>query len=240
MRNLAESLLALFAGSARAAAIYGDLVELSATRGRLWFFATYTRTLLSLTWRTPVAFLCGVGVFDVAFPLFQAWMHHMPHAWRTRAADPLLTHMGPGLALATLPLWFAVPYAFIRYGLRDRVAQLLCVVSLGATLALLYIPWLSTACAVATALLVAGALLSANWRRPMAILVVALGAGSATLAGSAVLFRTFAPRSSSANGTLTGTLEIATTLAMFALAFVLARLHRRLLETAETGKSAAA
>jgi hypothetical protein len=58
MRNLAESLLARLTTRTRAAAILGDLLELSATRGRLWFWTTYARTLLSLGWRTaPAAFV---------------------------------------------------------------------------------------------------------------------------------------------------------------------------------------
>lgn len=36
--TLAEALLARITGPTRAAAILGDLLELSATRGRLWFW----------------------------------------------------------------------------------------------------------------------------------------------------------------------------------------------------------
>ena len=56
-----EWLLARIAGPNRAAAIMGDLVELSSTRGRLWFWTAYARTLISLGWRT------GGSAFILAF-----------------------------------------------------------------------------------------------------------------------------------------------------------------------------
>jgi hypothetical protein len=38
----------------------GDLLEISATRGRHWFWIAYSRTLISLGWRTPVAFVGAI------------------------------------------------------------------------------------------------------------------------------------------------------------------------------------
>ena len=65
-----EALLALIAGPARAAAILGDLTEMAATRGRLWFYAAYARTLFSLTWRIVLAlFVADIGR-ELIFNLF--------------------------------------------------------------------------------------------------------------------------------------------------------------------------
>ena len=47
---IAEWLLARIAGRERAAAIVGDLEELAATRGWLWFWIEYVRSLISLGW----------------------------------------------------------------------------------------------------------------------------------------------------------------------------------------------
>ena len=43
-----EWLLARFVGPVRATAILGDLLEISTTRGGLWLWAAYARTLISL------------------------------------------------------------------------------------------------------------------------------------------------------------------------------------------------
>ena len=52
MSNLPETLLARLTTADCAAAILGDLTELSATRGRLWFWTAYARTLLSQRWHS--------------------------------------------------------------------------------------------------------------------------------------------------------------------------------------------
>ncbi len=44
----AEWLLARLTEPERAAAIYGDLTEMAATRSRLWFWTNYFRALISL------------------------------------------------------------------------------------------------------------------------------------------------------------------------------------------------
>jgi hypothetical protein len=75
-KPLAESLLARLADKDRAAAIYGDLVELSATRGRLWFWTVYARTLISLGWRTPVAFVVAIVSMRVMFKAVIPWIFH--------------------------------------------------------------------------------------------------------------------------------------------------------------------
>ena len=64
MLNLSEALLARLTDPTRAAAIYGDLVELAASRGRAWFWLAYLRTLATLLWRTPTAFGRGIAVAE--------------------------------------------------------------------------------------------------------------------------------------------------------------------------------
>jgi hypothetical protein len=113
-----ESLLALVAGRDRAAGIMGDLLELAATRSRGWLVATYLRTLLSLTWRPLAAFLAGAGVSaTILYAELPTWIGHIfllighPHIW-------------PPLDQVRSELWFLVPFAAVRYGIRDRVVQL--------------------------------------------------------------------------------------------------------------------
>ncbi len=119
---LAESILALFAGGQRATAIYGDLLELSATRSGASFWASYLTTLMTLSWRPVTAFLTGAGLFailsyNLIFPILFIFAIGHPH-------------FGEAYGDATLQLWFLVPFAVIRYGIRDRAVQLAFAASL--------------------------------------------------------------------------------------------------------------
>src|ERR1039457_7485295 len=99
MPNLPESLLALFAGPTHAAAIFGDLTEMAATRGRLWFVAAYARTLVSFTWRIVLAlFVADIGR-QMIFDLFHLYIGHTPAAWRNATGFPLhLVNTSPRLS----------------------------------------------------------------------------------------------------------------------------------------------
>jgi len=124
-RSLPELVLALFAGRERTAAIYGDLLELAATRPRTSFWTGYFRTLMSLSWRPLTAFLTGASFFailsyNLVFPIL--FFFAMGHP-----------HFGEAFGDATLQLWFLVPFAVIRFGIRDRAVQLAFAVSLIST-----------------------------------------------------------------------------------------------------------
>jgi hypothetical protein len=186
MSNLSEKFLALFAGRERAAAMMGDLAEMAATRGRLWFFTAYVRTVVSLTWRIVLALFAAEVGREMMFNLANLYFKVTPPAWRTTSAPHVLNSMGPLLACVMSTLWFALPFAAIRYGLRDRFVQLTFAVAMGTTVAFLFIPWASLLCAAATVTLAAVALLSATWRKPMEVLawtgavgILAIGAENA-------------------------------------------------------------
>src|ERR1035438_4907636 len=107
----AEVFLALIAGPARAAAIMGDLTEMAATRGRLWFVAAYARTLVSFTWRIVLAlFVADIGR-QMIFDLFHLYIGHTPVAWRNATGSwlDLLNSSGPLLACIMSTLWFVLP-----------------------------------------------------------------------------------------------------------------------------------
>src|ERR1019366_8492863 len=78
---IAEWLLARVTDPTRAAAILGDLTEMAATRGRLWFWTAYARTLITLGWRAPVAFVFAMAsmrfIFGTVFPWL--WNHRTTH-----------------------------------------------------------------------------------------------------------------------------------------------------------------
>jgi hypothetical protein len=131
--NLAEGLLAIVAGRERAAALYGDLLELAQSHGRAWFVAAYIRTLFSLTWRLVLAlFVADIGrqmMFDAA----KLYFHATPPSWRTTHSPYLLGQMGPLLACVMSTLWFALPFAAVRYGVRDRFVRLTFAIAAGTT-----------------------------------------------------------------------------------------------------------
>jgi hypothetical protein len=156
-------MLALFAGRERAAAIYGDLLELAATRSRLWLWTAYSRTLVSLSLRPLAAFLAGALV-TAAFLYAQ-----LPIALAHILLAISHPHVWPLLDVAISDLWFLVPFAAVLYGIRDRVVQLGSAMLL-ATSGVFYLGlWFNfdpiPAACIACGLLVAACLAISNpWR----------------------------------------------------------------------------
>src|ERR1035437_8801804 len=107
-KPLTEALLARVTDSTRAAAILGDLEELAATRGRLWFWTAYARTIISLAWRPPAAFLLGYFAFELMMCLVPMWIRHTPPVWSSTSLN--FARMDPLVDAVTVPLWFALPY----------------------------------------------------------------------------------------------------------------------------------
>jgi hypothetical protein len=189
----AEAFLALFAGPTRAAAILGDLTEMAQTRGRLWFLAAYLRTLFTFTWRIVLAlFVADVGR-QLAFDTFHLYLRVTPAAWRANTGSfvNLLNSSGPLLACIMSTLWFALFFALVRYGRRDAFVRLTALVTVGAFLAFLAIPWVSLAAAAATLTLAVAAFLSNRWRKPFEVLAWTGAAGLLALAAFTVLSRQF-------------------------------------------------
>lgn len=193
MPSLAESLLAVFVGCGRAAAIMGDLSEMAATRGGLWFVAAYARTLFSLTWRMLLALVIAVACRQTIFDLFHVYIQHTPAIWRANTGSflNLLNASGPLLACIMSTLWFALPFAAIRYGHHDPFVRLTFVLTIGTTIAFLAIPWISLLDAVVTLIIAFAALLSRAWRKPFEVLAWTGGVGILTLATFTVGARQF-------------------------------------------------
>jgi hypothetical protein len=231
--SLPESILALFAGRARAEAILGDLTEMALTRGRLWFWIAYARTLVSLTWRIVLAlFVADIGR-QMIFDLFHLYIRHTPDAWRdaTDSWLDLLNSTGPVLACIMSTLWFVLPFAAVRYGLRDRFVQLTFAVAVGTTLAFLAIPWASLACAAVTLVLAAAAFTSRTWRKPLEVLLWTGAAGVTMIAvSSAVRFRVLALLVHSHRLLAGNTFALLFQTGLLVLAFVCARMHALLLD----------
>ena len=231
--TILESVLALFASRARAAAIYGDLTEMATTRGRLWFLAAYARTLFSLTWRIVFALAVATVGLQIIENSFHDYTTHTPVAWRTTGAPFLLDHTGPLLYILLWTLWFVLPFAAVRYGVRDRFVQLTFAVAVGTIVAILFIPFASLTCAIATLALAAAAFTARSWRKPLEVLLgtgaagcLAFAAARAVNTAISSLHLTHATRHFFVNY---GAMLINHS-SLLAVAFICSRLHRLLLE----------
>jgi hypothetical protein len=234
----AESLFALIAGRDRAAVILGDLTEMAQTRGRLWFVAAYARTLFTFTWRIVLAlFVADVGR-QLAFDTFHLYLRHTPAAWRNATGSfvDILNLSGPLLACIMSTLWFALFFALVRYGRRDAFVRLTALVTAGAFVAFLAIPWVSLAAAVATLALVCAAFFSHSWRKPFEVLAWTGSAGLLALAAFTVLSRQFvlqhpaSVRILASHPLALDALVFSFQGSLLLVAFVCSRLHRLLLE----------
>jgi DNA-binding PadR family transcriptional regulator len=172
-----EWLLARLTDPTRAAAILGDLVELAATRGRLWFWTTYARTLISLGWRTPLAFVAGCASLAALYQLWGFYSHHTPFAWRAWA----LPYIHEPVIYLALQLWFLVPFAVVRYGFEDRLVRVGLPVLLMATGAILSVPLLSALLAAGSIAAIAASLAYTGSRRSAITLVATVAVGAFTL-----------------------------------------------------------
>jgi hypothetical protein len=187
----AEWVLARLTTPARAAAILGDLLEVSTTRGRLWFWIAYTRTLVSIGWRTPVA-LVGAFVLSrwTVEALFTTERHLFPHLYG-------INHHAAPHPIWQTPLWdslialvYVLPFVLVRFGLRDRFTQLTLAFFLLTTpfYSLNWVGWDFSG--VVTAIMIFAALSLRTWRRPMIVLAgtVAPAAIAQFFAGYALFF----------------------------------------------------
>ena len=223
----AEWLLARLTDPTRASAIMGDLTEMAATRSRLWFWTAYARTLVTLGWRAPVAFVIAYtcarsyGLYKSLY----ASMHWLFH-WLPNIGTPYRISFWTGfwhvpLQFSLLALWFMLPFILVRFGLRDRLTQLAFAIFL------LTVPIFSLTrvgmdfAGLATAIMIVTGLSLRTWRRPMIVL-------TATLAP-------LAARGFVVSEQLERILVLNFKLEICTAAIVCSFLHRRLLQKKPTG-----
>jgi hypothetical protein len=183
--SIAEWIVARYTDKQRAASMVGDLVELEPQKGPLWFWLSLVRVVISLAWRRCLAFIVApyAGLWmlgKLAGALRNSYLRHAPPG----------TWGVPG-NLFFLPIvgaffWMVLLYTAIRYGLRDRVTQLVLALA-GLITALVYGWGQPIALAVCLALGVCVLAVSAigrEYRRAVMVLLVAwlTGFGSWMLA----------------------------------------------------------
>jgi hypothetical protein len=173
MLNLSEALLFRLTDPTRAAAIYGDLVELAATRGRLWFWLAYARTLVAIGWRTPAAIVAAI-VFTtslrgaIASRLQPHWLFNIQQLNLTYQQHPHLNQFCWTLSISVMfCAWIVFPYVAIRFGLRNRLTYLSGLLLLFATPVDSLNPRVYEVTGLLVALIIVAALASPLWRWQM-------------------------------------------------------------------------
>jgi hypothetical protein len=171
-----EWLLARLTTPDRAAAILGDLEELSATRGRLWFWTTYARMLISLGWRTPVAFVLAiVGMrlfFSTILPCLTIHTrHHLSDPGLFGQENLRVSIFVWNVSLVTAQaLCFVLPYVALRFGLRNRLTLLASGLFILAVPVYVFTPWVRDLSGILTTLAVIIALAAPLWRKPLTVI----------------------------------------------------------------------
>jgi hypothetical protein len=232
MRNLAESLLAVLTSRDRAAAIYGDLTELAATRGRLWFWTAYSRTILSIGWRTaPAAFLLGFAGMALIFdPVIRWWVYRTGLTGMDQGffgSNHLRLISWNFARLMAQFLTFALPFVLVRFGLRNRLTQLTCALFLFALPVYSFRAWAMDLSSLLIVVASAAALALPHLRRPMLVLagmgVTAVAWKLPYLVGLARVYRRHLPIFSNSQ------LVLCNAIAFAIAAMVCSHLYRRLL-----------
>ena len=175
-RNLTELVLARVVGQAQAQAIVGDLLELSSTRGRLWYYAASLQTIVSFTWRLPATILAGCLAFIIFQRLERSMLQQLWHSWMTHR------YITEALRSAVLDLSFVVAATAFLYGVKDRLFKLSFAAFV--LVSLIYfcfgIPLVLFALIGLGSMALASSLISGMWRG--ALLVLALTAAVGILA----------------------------------------------------------
>jgi len=235
MSSLPEALLARITTPDRAAAVYGDLTELATTRGRFWFWIAYARTLISLGWRAPAALLVAIASVMIMWRVYPMWMQHavrhLPAQWQVGMFyGQLAVVSGPFLNMIAFSLWFALPFAWMRFGRRDRLTQFACILFFSTLPVLSFRVWLVDASSIATIVVLLTALFSSRWRMPLVVLTLT---SSTAIAAIIACFRLLAIEEHQAFKSFSPAKSIGWLTTAFALtiaAFVCSLLHGRLLQ----------
>lgn len=148
--SVAEWTIRRLAGKERAASIVGDLVETAQHRGTLWFWLAVAGVVVRLLLRPLVAFVAALYAGGWTYQGLQMAVvgihtqHRPPELWM-----PVFSVL---IGAGTL-LWISSLYLLIRYGFRDRFAQIALVMA-ALTSAITFYWWqplILTACGIALA-----------------------------------------------------------------------------------------
>jgi hypothetical protein len=147
--RLAEWILQLLEGRKKAATIVVDLIEEREQQTAIGFWISFIGVAVSLAWKRVLGLFIAFYAGAWAFTGFQAELfginslHHPPEIWQS-AIDQAIR--------VAAVLWIVSMYSAVRYGLRDRMAQLF--LSLTAIMTLVVYYWWQPGILATAALLV--------------------------------------------------------------------------------------
>jgi hypothetical protein len=181
----AEWIIARLTDRSRAASIIGDLLEAAGGDKTLWFWWSVTGVVLSLVWRSLVAFGAAFLCLSV---LAHGWLSmHCPQGWISwlgmSHCPSALVHEPPEIWMPILAvlhlLCMAAPYAVVRYGFRDRFTQLTVALCAPITAASFYwwLPAVVLPCIVLVLSIIIFSGAFVHGRRALLALVAALAFG---------------------------------------------------------------
>jgi hypothetical protein len=179
MRNalVAEWIITRLTDRNRAAAIIGDLLESVGEEKTFAFWLSVTGIVLSLSWRPIAGF--AAAFFCNYFLLTLSWHVYHPMGGNIPAHDPSHIPLFNAFGLLIESLWIIAPYALVRYGFRERFAQL--VVALSVLITALFWSWWKPSVAAAILAIVVTIVISsagfARWRRPLLAVTFAIALG---------------------------------------------------------------
>ncbi|HEV2175313.1 MAG TPA: hypothetical protein VGR71_17190 [Nitrospira sp.] len=192
----AEWVIARFTDTDRAASIVGDLLESQLQRGVLWFWLSFVGIVLSLNRQRLAAFfaacVCLRFLRGLPMPVFAPLVGRPPADQPPEIWQSFFVVLG----WVGMLLWVVTPYGLLRYGVRDRLAQLALAFCVPIT-ASIY-GWRVPACVATSSVLVLiifiSSLTHARWRKPLLVVVAALivgygGIQAAICLGNFYLFR---------------------------------------------------
>jgi hypothetical protein len=185
--SFAEWIIARFTNRSRAVSIVGDLLETRPQKGSVWFWMSVARVVLSLTWRSPLAYLAALcfGFVSIRALNFSVLGRYSAH-------HATLSFFGLFSDLSRLGLFlsFGLTYTAIRFGLRDSLvrhilgawALIVAVVFYGT------IPVVAISGAALGVCLVAYSATSAQRRKGLLAFAVATSVGAGFVLLSSYLF----------------------------------------------------
>jgi hypothetical protein len=183
----AEWIIARLSDRDRAASIIGDLLESRGEENPAWFWWSVAGVVLSLVWRSLVGFV--VAYLCLSFLAHARALMQCPHArgsWFSPLMDcpsAMLHHEPPQIWMPFFAggvlISIVAPYAVVRYGFRDRFAQL-TVALFAPTVVVLFYWWVSAVILLSLLLvlsIVAFAAAFVDGRRALLVLTAALVIG---------------------------------------------------------------
>jgi len=168
---IAEWMLRQLTSRERAAAMVGDLVEISAARGGFWFWFSMARLVLALAWRYPLAFFAALYSWTWALRGYEmaligvSTLHRRPEVW-----SPFFTIVQ---ALGAVLCGVAAHNA-IRFGMRGRMTQIALLLAVICAIFVYgwWIPVVAAACGLPVLWLLGQIVRHKDWRRAAAALLL--------------------------------------------------------------------